>query len=743
MIPFEGHLIAQNGNKISGTVRDDDRREAIPLVNVVIKGSSFGAATDNSGRYNLRSIPPGEYTLVASAVGFKSKEVSIRVDVNSELITDFLLEHSVVELGEVLVYGASLRRERITEAPAAISLVEGKDIALSAGHGQLPKLLESQPGVDIVQSGLYDFNVNTRGFNSSLNRRLLILLDGRDLGTAFLGATEWNGLSVPLEELGRIELVRGPGSALYGANAYNGVMNITSIPPRANLGTKVILGGGDPTSFRADARHSGAIDESWSYKVNLGGYTGKTFSRTRKGYTVEYPGFDPLTNRMDWDPIVNIEAIDLNTDPVRSVYGSARVDYEYQGGGAATVEAGVAQVENEVIVTGIGRVQVQKAQRPWARLSYANHGLSLLAWTNARKNVEPELSLSTGLPLYQDAVITHTEAQYQFNTFENSLLIVAGVSHRLVDIGTKGTLMQGTRHDDATGVFAQAEFRYTNELKFVLAARLDRSSLHESFVSPKAAVVWSPSNNHSIRLTFNQAFQAPNYSELYLYVKHPTRPLAYFGNPSLKVEKIAGYEIGYKGIFSNSLFVTLDVYFNQLKDFITDLGPGVNPAYPGPIILPGESASRTIWSYSNAGVVDENGFEISTNYYISDSWNITANVSYFNFKIVEGHPLDPTNQFLVPNSPRYRLNTAATYTAPGGLVLNLDVRYVPKFRWAAGIFKGNIPAYSVVNLAASYPISSSLSGNLSLSNVLNRQHYQIFGGSILGRRSVLTAAYSF
>ena len=84
--------------------------------------------------------------------------------------------------------------------------------------------LQSVPGVDVVQSGVNDFNVNARGFNSSLNRRVLVLQDGRDLAIAFLGSQEWNGMTQPLEDLGKVEMVRGPGSALYGANAFSGVV---------------------------------------------------------------------------------------------------------------------------------------------------------------------------------------------------------------------------------------------------------------------------------------------------------------------------------------------------------------------------------------------------------------------------------------------------------------------------------------------------------------------------------------
>lgn len=737
---------SQTTGSVTGTIRDAETKETIPNVNVRLKDTPMGAAADVNGRYSISNIPPGLYTVVVSSVGYESIEASVQIQVGGTTRRDFELKPSTIQVGEVLVYGASLRKERITEAPAAVSVISAKDIARGGGHGQLPKLLESEPGVDMVQSGLYDFNVNTRGFNSSLNRRLLILLDGRDLGTAFLSATEWNAMTIPLEELGRIELVRGPGSALYGANAYNGVLNITSLPPKASLGTRAIVGVGELRAYRSDIRHAGAYG-SWSYRINVGHMQGGTFSVTRpidpEGLKSNPPVVKPLFEYNGLNPFLNREIVDTSSrnthlSPVKTSYGSLRLDYEFSDGGLAVAEGGLSQVENEVIVTGIGRVQVQKARRPWGRLSYSGHGFNILFWANGRYNSKPERSFSTGLNLTQDALITHGEVQYSFSPMDN-LFIVAGASHRIYDIDTKGTLMQQPRTDNMSGFFGQVEYKLSESIKGVVAARWDRSTLTESFLSPKAAIVWTPIAGHTLRATYNKAFQQPNYSELYLYVKHPTSALAYFGNSNLKVEKISGYEIGYKGVFENRLFLTVDGYYNQLKDFITDLGPGLNPNYPATIILPGETVPRNIWSYTNAGKVNEAGFEVAAIYYLTDTWHVDANYSLFTFEVVEKHQ----NDVLLPNSPRYKVNGGITYSHPAGHTVNLSAKYVPGFDWAAGIFRGPIPTYTLVNLTGTYVISPSYTINLNVSNLLDRKHYQIFGGSLLGRRAMATVTASF
>ncbi len=567
------------GGTLRGTITDSRSGVPLPQANVRIEGTSLGAASGEDGNYLVEGIPPGEYDVQVSLIGYEPEvRRGIVIEENRESSMDFTLKETSVSIDEVVVYGASFRKERLTEAPSAVSVIEPAQVKLLGGTGQAPKLLETQPGVDIVQSGLQDFNVNTRGFNSSLNRRLIVLLDGRDLAIAFLGAQEWNGLSIPVEDLGKIELIRGPSSALYGANAFNGVINIQSEPPHEITGTKLTLAGGEREYFRSDLRYAAARG-LWSYKMNLGRAQGESWSVDRKNMNFEYDGFTLLNN----------EEVSLLPGAVASSYGSLRIDRELPGGALATIEGGATQVENEVFVTGIGRVQVPKALKPWGRINFSNKNFYAQVWVAGRDSKEPQLSLSSGLPLIEKSTITQAELQYRTGLGgSDRLFLVTGGSFRYQHINTDGTLMQEPHTDNMSGIYGQLEYNATPSLKFTGAARWDRSTLHEDRISPKFAAVWSADNNHSFRATFNQAFQAPNHSELFLYVlRTATNPytglksyFAYHGNDQLIVEKISGFELGYKGIFTKSLFVTVDGYYNILKDFITDLAPGVHPTTP-------------------------------------------------------------------------------------------------------------------------------------------------------------------
>ncbi len=753
---------ARQAAEILGRVTDAKTNEPLPYINVFLKGTSFGASTDVRGNYRIANVPAGTYVMVFSAVGYQSHDEEIRLGENDQTTVNAALSPSEVSLAEVSVYAASLKQERITEAPAAVSVIDAGEIKLNAASGQLPRLLEAQPGVDIVQSGIQDFNINTRGFNSSLNRRLLVLMDGRDMAIAFLGAQEWNGLSIPLEDLGRLELVRGPGSALYGPNAFNGVINLTTSPPKDVQGTKFSFSLGELNTVRSDVRQGAVLGHGWSYKANFGSMSSGTWSKSRTAADTNGSG------QFEYDGLrkSGIEVRPLSRDLVMSTYGSARVDYNYTENSVATIEGGMTEVRNELFVTGIGRVQVTKAHKPWGRMTYSSEHMNVSLWAQGRKSIQPQYSLASGAPLSERSQIYHAEVQYNFSPVADQLRVIVGGSHRLYHVDTEGTLMADPHDDNTSGLFGQVEYTPSNIIKFVGASRWDRSTLHSSQFSPKGAIVWTPDANNSIRATVNKAFQVPNYSEYFLRAAagsanlpffasalNPagTTPILALGNSANRVETILGFELGYKGIFlDNRVFVSLDGYYNQAKDFVTDLLQGVNPAYPF-LLPPGFPAGLAdiarsavpglsivngrpaiVVSYTNAGKVDERGVELGFTVYPTNEFHIDGTWTWYDFEVKE----QQSGDILLPNAPKHKFSLGANYRSPAGYEISLNGRNVQPFHWAAGVFEGDIPAYTLLNLSAGYQITKNIRLSATVSNLLDHQVYEIFGGSLIGRQAI-------
>ena len=230
------------GISISGIVSDSTNGSPLIGANVMLKGTSLGAATNTDGRFSIDNIPLGEYTLSASYLGFKSFEKKLNIQDQQNINTNILMIPEAIKM-ETYVVTASRRRERVEDAPAAISVISKAEIRRES-NTNLGDYLKGTKGIDFTQSGIDSYNMTARGFNSSFSSRLLTLTDGRMANVPSLRLTAYNVIPVSFEDVEQIEVVLGPSSALYGPNAHSGVLNIVTSSPLRNTGTSINIQGG-------------------------------------------------------------------------------------------------------------------------------------------------------------------------------------------------------------------------------------------------------------------------------------------------------------------------------------------------------------------------------------------------------------------------------------------------------------------------------------------------------------------
>jgi iron complex outermembrane receptor protein len=788
---------AQSGS-IQGSVLDSDGH-GIEGVTVSIDELDRAELTRANGVYDFRNVAPGTYTLTFTL----NENVESVADVTVSGGEATRLDHSVawnVSFAETLtVYSASRRQERIVDAPAAVTHITEEEVERQASHGQLPKLLEFTPGAQVTQSGLYDFNFNTRGFNSSLNRRIVTLVDGRDPSVPFLGAQEWAGISVPLDDMASVELVRGPSSALYGANAFNGVLNLVTKQPRYSEGGFARLTGGELSTVNGDVRHGGEIGGGWFYKV-AGGYRGgDDFTRARVGNPVTVTRNEYGTTDHGILPPEVIRPV-LDDDEI--FFGGLRLDKYFDNGHAATIEGGYAEIEGPVFQTGIGRVQLVNVERPWTRLNYNAPHWNVLGYWNGRKG--DQRSLQSGAPLILDSENWQVEVQGNMEFAGGRGRVVAGGSYGEEDISTERTLTFSDISADFTAAFAQADFDITNSLKFVLAGRYDESSLHDSQVSPKGSLVYALTPNQTIRATYNEAFQVANYSEFFLQagVAPPLTSLAALegaltpllggvalgfdripilavGNDDLEVEEIETWEIGYTGVLGSRALLTAEYYNSTAENFISDLLPNVSAAgrlnsdfrfYTPPAGVP--EPGRTILlqqlqaliaqnpllaalsnnfdgapilallTYTNFGEVDTEGIDLGLQWHISRPWRLDFNYSWFDFEIVDPPATNPLANQLKANAPEHSVSAGLLYTADRWDA-GINFRWVDDFDWQAGVFDGEVPSYELFDLVGNWRATDAITLGVNVSNLTDEEHWQAFGGDVLGRRALGSVQFSW
>ena len=795
-----------------------------PLSGVVVavQGLGLSVATDATGRYVLSRVPAGRQLLQFRRIGFAAREVTVIVTAGTPATADAVLDPQPIDLGTVVVEGVSRAPERMIDAPAAVDVVRPATAEPLSITGQVPLALARVPGLDVTQSGMNDFNVNARGFNTMLTRKMLVLQDGRDLATALVIRQTWGALAEPLEDLGRIEVIRGPGSALYGANAYNGVINITTPPARDVVGTKLTLGGGELGTARADLRHAGvSLNGRLGVRVNLG-YTRSddwTRSRTAKDGSDWKEEYAPTAATPPTSPgpervALNGQTTDAATgralgtpDPLVTVYGSARVDYYAANRSIVTLEGGAAQEENPVFTIGSGRNQARRLVRPWARLAWDAGGSGVSAWYSGFSLPEM-VRLASGEPVYTSEAAFHLEGRTS-QSFAREARLVVRASVQDNEVNSKGTIL-GLAYDDRSdqyyGAFAQLEYR-VGLVRVIGAVRWDDANLYAPQLSPKAAFVFTPTKNHALRVSVNRAFLTPSLPTLFaasaagtgvqnlsaieaqlradpsvgpalaavpngtLFTNSAAVPESSLGNPVLAPQTVTSYEAGYKGQIGWRAFITLDAYAARIENFTTSMLPGVNPMYPrwtAPPEVPAadratvESAVRNalaprgsavqngltrlpdattavVLSFANVGTVDEWGVEFGSSISLSRVLTTSASYAWYNSAIRD----NVAGNVLSPNTPRNKGVISLTYAGRQGIDVGVDARIVSGYHWTMGLWDGDIPASQMVNLSAGYRINPHLRVFANATNLFDQQHFEVYGGSVIGRRVLAALTSTF
>jgi len=231
-----------SATSITGTITDKDNNNPLIGANVILKGTIMGAATDVNGEYLIPNVPAGSYTISVNYIGYESIQKAIEIESGKSQRMDFQLVTSAIQM-DAYVVTASRRRERVEDAPAAISVITKQDIRRES-NTNLGDYLKTTKGLDFTQSGIDSYNITARGFNSSFSSRLMTLTDGRMANVPSLRLTAYNVIPVSFDDVEQIEVVLGPSSALYGPNAHSGVLNIISSSPLRSQGTSVNIMGG-------------------------------------------------------------------------------------------------------------------------------------------------------------------------------------------------------------------------------------------------------------------------------------------------------------------------------------------------------------------------------------------------------------------------------------------------------------------------------------------------------------------
>jgi outer membrane receptor protein involved in Fe transport len=775
---LEGVVVRQDGSGVGGVL-------------VLIEESGQNELTDAAGKYAFGGLSPATYTVLKTLGPQSVRQSGVVIKARATTTLRTVVDWPLTIFESVVVNGTTRLPERLVEAPAAVSVVGSDELARHALHGQLPRLLASTPGVEFVQSGLYDFNLNSRGFNGFYNRHVLTRIDGRDPSMpTVLGHVDWATLSNPLDDFDQLEFVRGPGAALYGVGAFNGVLNLRTKAPRDSLGGRARYSAGELGTHRIEFRQASGLGRDW-YLKGVGGYhRSGDFTRSRVG-AAEYA---PATLPPD------LAAPSL--DKVRLSFGSIRIDKYTTPERLLTFELGTSHQEGPVKVSPVGRVQATDVDSPWFRVNLASPRWNVLAYyTGIRMGASRNLTANSLIYLQSSQRAIEAQTNRQFARGRGRVIAgleFGGQTADSVDPNGLQTAYDRKRSTTYGSVFAQIEYQLTERLNGVVSARWDDSTLHAGRVSPRVAAVYRLAPSQTLRVTYGRAFQAANLSEYFLNlpVAPPIDlsgveaaltpligntslglqnvPILAVGNDHLRVEQIDSVEVGYQGVINGRLLVTASVYRNQLKNFITYVLPQVgtslgrlNPSfgpYTPPSSLPPAAAAVVtatlqtvlppdlfaalsndatgrpviaLLSFGNFGSAKTAGVELGATYVLPAGWTIQGSYTGFHSNVSD-IPENP----LLPNTPVHQLSAGVAY-GRDPFSGALRYRWVDAFPWLSGIYVGPVPSYGVLDLNGSYRLTQHITAGADVANLLDNDHYTAFGGDLLGRRALGHLTYSW
>lgn len=513
-----GALAAATAAAQTGTItgRVTDAEGGRPVVGATVRalvatGTAAAATmTNDEGQYRL-SVSPGTYTISVRRIGYgEAERRAVIVTAGSTTEADVTTSAVAIELNPTIVT-ATRTEEKALDAPAHTEVVTPTVIEERPTLTPVEQI-RSVPGVDYAGTGIQGGNVVVRGFNNVFSGAMLTISDYRYATVPSLRVNTPYLMPTPNEDVGQIEVVLGPGAALYGPNAANGVMHILSRSPFESKGTTVSIGGGNRDILRGAVRHAGAVGERFGYKISaqvLRGDDWRFADRVEDSLRAQAiaGGADPDTlriGRRDFD--------------VERWGGEVRLDFRPTTSSEVILSGGRAFAGTALEMTGIGTAQAKDWGYDYIQGRWRWNRLFVQAFLNTSDTKDTYL-LRTGQGVIDKSRVIVGQVQHGLDLGDR-LNFIYGVDYQKTDPRTLGTI-NGRNEDideiSELGAYLQSEARLSDMFDFVVAGRVDdHSELEDPVFSPRAALVFRPDTGHTVRLTYNRAFNTPTTNNLFL-----------------------------------------------------------------------------------------------------------------------------------------------------------------------------------------------------------------------------------
>jgi iron complex outermembrane receptor protein len=598
----------------------------------------------------------------------------------TETEADDFLDMSLYELMNVKVITAGRLSQNISEAPAAMSVVTADDIRLS-GATSLGEALEMVVGVHLGRtSSVFRAAGGIRGFHKLPANKIVFLIDGTPWAYDVYDVPPMNQIPIALEEIDRIEIMRGPGSSLYGANAMFGVINVITKKPETTQGTVVSLTAGEQETLIGTMLHGGAVDEKLFYRIMMG-----------------------------WDQTDNGDYIAWASDPEEKYWKmNTTLDYYLDDNSSVSFFAGYLNPEKlDIILESTGPIDWSGADTFKTVLSYQakDPNVSVKAhlkdsdWNDGESLGEEGLNFKMGT--------RGVELQHKWQPFINDTLVWGANFDQKY---AQGPSIGGKHTQDLPGVFFDNTFKVSEKISLNTGLRCDKHPNTDYTVSNRVSLLYALHPRHHFRTTWGTSYRNPDFIESYYSRMSPYGEGTYlhvFGQKDIDPEKAETYELGYYGQLSEKCVLTINLFYSYLDNFIYFVQSG-DPYFDdqlNAVVIP--------FPFMNIGDAEQYGAEVELNCQLTNWLNGIVNYSY-----CDQHEKDEQIHQLLVMTPQNMVNGQLRALFDNGISANASVHYKDVTEWRQYLWAspegdtmagGRADSHIYANLRVGYAFT--LSGN--------------------------------
>ncbi|MGI2029638.1 TonB-dependent receptor plug domain-containing protein [Endozoicomonas acroporae] len=697
--------------------------------------------------------PSNHALLLAGIFSSLIAPVSLQADSDPEITDDGLLDLSLEELIALDVpdvTSVSKRKQRLMDSPAAVFVITNEDIQRS-GVTSIPEALRMVPGMQVARLNSNTWSISTRGFNYIFANKLLVLIDGRTVYSPLFSGVNWDVQDTMLEDIARIEVIRGPGAALWGANAVNGVINIITKHAADTQGGLLSTGFGSEEKAFGAYRFGGELGDYGYYRAFF-----KTFNR---------------------DGLANKDGTDANDDWALKRAGF-KANWRTSNGAEASLQSELydgttrpdLKIFNETTLSPDRIVNQSRDQK----------GGHLIGSYKKYQADGSHFALKGYYDRYENYDYRFTEKRDTADLeFQHQILpgndhdIIWGLGYRLTQYNLNSTtnnitMAPARRTDRLYSAFVQDHITFSPQWALTLSSRFEHNDFTGYEIQPNASLTWKISDQQTLWMKAASALKTPSISETSVtsrgiaFLREEDAPvpgtatpdlLAISGNDQLDSEKLFALEVGYREQFNNRLLFDITAFFNQYRDLLAYVDqPGCldRTTFDSSVMLcsygdnGGKPAVEYSTTFANGLTANTYGLEVTTDWQATPWWKLQFNYSFLGvdaFSKDSGSAI--TNSYLRGNE--HLLETlSANNTANIRSYMNLPHQWYLDFwvRYMDNLKDAEVSAYTVLDFRVAKKFGKDLELSLTGKNLFDKQRLEfdeIFSG--LGETEVQESWY--